>query len=270
MRLNPPACGCRGRCSILPVIAFPATDIAAKGPWERADHARPRERSSPAAVAVDAAGPRSPRRGSSAPAARARVRAIAEPAAGPITVEQDSGAQPVGPDVATSSSRRGRRLDAPAGVGRGTPPPSRVESRRVSGRTGDVLVARAASRPPGAPRCARRSSAAPAGPSSRWLLARREPRPRDRLPRVDGVFEGTLRYRPPRDAARSTSRRPRRVACSRRTREAPRRPLELMVAEQRPGSSRMVEIAACVAGLPRDPVVTVTRRRPLDRRVDRA
>ena len=234
----------RQTLALVPILAFPAAGPPANGPWsapvtlDRGTVAAP-------SVAVDARdraaatwlhGPR-------------EVRALLP--SGRTTVVARSATQRLRtPEVATTS--RGAVV---AWTRQG-----RVETRTVSAASGRLSTVSRLS-PAGRDALDPTFVGGTGGTVLAWQLGRDEPELQIGLPRSDGRFAGTLRYTLDslEDLDFTTTRGGGLFAAYTRRRGADGR-IELMAAEQRAGSSRLVEIARMPQGTaaPRDPAVAVT------------
>ena len=232
--------------ALTPVLASAASDLPSNGPWS-APVTLDRGAVSAPAVAfgergVAATWLRGPR----------EVRAFM-PSPGTVTVARSRAQRLRTPEIATTST----------GAVVAWTRQGRVESRRVSRRTGRLsLVSRLSTKG--------REAFAPAfvggtGPTVlAWQLGERDPELQIGVPRSSGAFAGTLRYpfEGLLDLDFTTTRGGGLLAVYTRRRAGDGRP-ELMVAEQRPGSPRLVEIARMrepvAPAVPADPVVAVTR-----------
>lgn len=232
----------RHTLALVPIVAFPASDVREKGPWSEPVTLDRGAVSAPAA-AVDA-------RDRAAAAwlrGRREVRALV-PGGRVVTAARGATQRLTAPDVATT--RRGAVVAWTRG--------GRVEARRVSaaGRLSPV----AQLSPAGADALDPTFVGGSGGTVLAWQLGTDEPELQIGLPRSDGRFLGTLRYGLASLVALDfTTTRSGGLLAAYTRRRASDGEVELMVAEQRPGTRELVEVARLGAvGVPREPSVAVT------------
>ena len=230
----------RQTLALAPILAFPANDLPSNGPWSEPVTVDRGAVSAPT-VSVDdddraaVAWRRGPR----------EIRAVV-PRAGVVTVARSATQRLLTPEIATTT---GGAVVVWTRAGR-------VESRRVAGSGRLSSVSRLS--PVGRDAFGPTFVGGSGGTVLAWQLGAEEPELQLGVPRSDGTFAGTLRYALDSLVGLdvTTTRGGGLLAAYTRRRASDGR-VELMVAEQAPRSSRLVEIARM-----REPVPPATPTEP--------